>query len=207
VPVDRDQHSGGGGSAAPPPGSNLVGAGVPGDVVAGDVESQSHDSQSHPQAPAAPPPASSSSAAAAAAADQRADDESESGVREAHLGTILAVAPPTQGKLLPDTETIASAADTEIDASVKARQGAPVLLGSGDASTESHAPTSTPGRAEEPLLPGSPPPGSPAAVAVPEVEEDGNAAPVSDFLACIRSPCLRHCVHGAPIGGGGARGS
>jgi hypothetical protein len=120
---------------------------------------------------------------------------------------MLAVAPATQGKLLPDTETIASAADTEIDASVKARQGAPVLLGSGDASTESHAPTSTPGRAEEPLLPGSPPPGSPAAVAVPEVEEDGNAAPVSDFLACIRSPCLRHCVHGAPIGGGGARGS
>jgi hypothetical protein len=24
---------------------------------------------------------------------------------------------------------------------------------------------------------------------------------VSPFLACIGSPCLRHCVHGAPIGG------
>jgi hypothetical protein len=29
------------------------------------------------------------------------------------------------------------------------------------------------------------------------------AAVVSPFLACIGSPCLRHCVHGASIGGGG----
>jgi hypothetical protein len=42
---------------------------------------------------------------------------------------------------------------------------------------------------------------------VQQIVEPDNAAPVSDFLACIRSPCLRHCVHGAPIGGGGARGS
>jgi hypothetical protein len=31
------------------------------------------------------------------------------------------------------------------------------------------------------------------------------AAAVSPFLAWIGSPCLRHCVHGASIGGGGAR--
>jgi hypothetical protein len=30
------------------------------------------------------------------------------------------------------------------------------------------------------------------------------AAAVSRFCACIGSLCLRHCVHGAPIGGGGA---
>jgi hypothetical protein len=30
------------------------------------------------------------------------------------------------------------------------------------------------------------------------------AAAVSAFLAWIRSPCLRHCVHGASIGGGSA---
>jgi hypothetical protein len=29
---------------------------------------------------------------------------------------------------------------------------------------------------------------------------------VSPFLACIGSPCLRHCVHGAPIGGALRRG-
>jgi hypothetical protein len=29
------------------------------------------------------------------------------------------------------------------------------------------------------------------------------AAAVSPFLACIGSPWLRHCVHGASIGGGG----
>eukprot|EP01047_Picozoa_sp_COSAG01_P021479 COSAG01_NODE_1247_length_11073_cov_23.273465_9_plen_104_part_00 len=33
------------------------------------------------------------------------------------------------------------------------------------------------------------------------------AAAVSAFLAWVRSPCLRHCVHGAPIGGGGGAGS
>jgi hypothetical protein len=27
---------------------------------------------------------------------------------------------------------------------------------------------------------------------------------VSHSCACIGSPCLRHCVHGAPIGGGQA---
>jgi hypothetical protein len=32
------------------------------------------------------------------------------------------------------------------------------------------------------------------------------AAAVSAFLAWIGSPCLRHCVHGAPIGGGGGGG-
>jgi hypothetical protein len=33
------------------------------------------------------------------------------------------------------------------------------------------------------------------------------AAAVSHFCACIGSPCLRRCVHGASIGGGGvARG-
>jgi hypothetical protein len=31
----------------------------------------------------------------------------------------------------------------------------------------------------------------------------GAAAAVSPFLACIGSPCIRHCVHGASIGGGG----
>ena len=30
------------------------------------------------------------------------------------------------------------------------------------------------------------------------------ALQVRPFLAGIGSPCLRHCVHGAPIGGGGA---
>jgi hypothetical protein len=33
------------------------------------------------------------------------------------------------------------------------------------------------------------------------------AAAVSAFLAWIRSPCLRHCVHGASIGGGGGGGA
>jgi hypothetical protein len=33
------------------------------------------------------------------------------------------------------------------------------------------------------------------------------AAAVSHSCACIGSPCLRHCVHGAPIGGGGGGGS
>jgi hypothetical protein len=32
------------------------------------------------------------------------------------------------------------------------------------------------------------------------------AAAVSPFLECIGSPCLRHCVHGAPIGSGGGGG-
>eukprot|EP01047_Picozoa_sp_COSAG01_P033062 COSAG01_NODE_2417_length_7736_cov_7.862511_6_plen_121_part_00 len=32
------------------------------------------------------------------------------------------------------------------------------------------------------------------------------AAAVSHSCACIGSPCLRHCVHGASIGGGGAEG-
>jgi hypothetical protein len=30
-------------------------------------------------------------------------------------------------------------------------------------------------------------------------------AAVSRFCACIGSLCLRHCVHGAPIGGGGGQ--
>jgi hypothetical protein len=33
---------------------------------------------------------------------------------------------------------------------------------------------------------------------------DGAPAAVSRLCACIGSPCLRHCVHGASIGGGGA---
>jgi hypothetical protein len=32
------------------------------------------------------------------------------------------------------------------------------------------------------------------------------AAAVSPLLACIGSPCLRHSVHGASIGGGGGDG-
>jgi hypothetical protein len=48
-----------------------------------------------------------------------------------------------------------------------------------------------------------------AAAAAAEAESGGGAAAaaVSAFLAwVIRSPCLRHCVHGAPIGGGGGGG-
>jgi hypothetical protein len=33
------------------------------------------------------------------------------------------------------------------------------------------------------------------------------AAAVSHSCACIGSPCLRRCVHGAPIGGGGGGGA
>jgi hypothetical protein len=33
------------------------------------------------------------------------------------------------------------------------------------------------------------------------------AAAVSHSCACTESPCLRHCVHGASIGGGGGGGS
>jgi hypothetical protein len=33
------------------------------------------------------------------------------------------------------------------------------------------------------------------------------AAAVSHFCACIGSPCLRQCVHGAPIGGSGGGGA
>jgi hypothetical protein len=32
------------------------------------------------------------------------------------------------------------------------------------------------------------------------------AVAVSHSCACTESPCLRHCVHGAPIGGGGGGG-
>jgi hypothetical protein len=39
--------------------------------------------------------------------------------------------------------------------------------------------------------------------AEPEDGEPTTAAAVSRFCACIGSPCLRHCVRGASIGGGG----
>eukprot|EP01047_Picozoa_sp_COSAG01_P012761 COSAG01_NODE_582_length_15201_cov_7.218315_23_plen_149_part_00 len=37
--------------------------------------------------------------------------------------------------------------------------------------------------------------------------ELGQPLAVSHFCACIGSPCLRQCVHGAPIGGGSGPGA
>jgi hypothetical protein len=41
------------------------------------------------------------------------------------------------------------------------------------------------------------------AAALAALSEEHAAATVSHSCVCIGSPCLRHCVHDASIGGGG----
>jgi hypothetical protein len=61
-------------------------------------------------------------------------------------------------------------------------------------------PPPTPARAAPPP---PPPPVRPARGGARPVSAAAAAAAVSRSCACIGSPCLRHCVHGAPVGGGG----
>jgi hypothetical protein len=58
-----------------------------------------------------------------------------------------------------------------------------------------------------PGAPTAPRPGAPPTAPMPQVARPGAPAAVSRcLLACIGSPCLRHCVHGASIGGDGGGG-
>jgi hypothetical protein len=58
------------------------------------------------------------------------------------------------------------------------------------------------GWALQQALGGSTAPGTLSALGGALSFADPAAAAVSHSCACIGSPCLRHCVHGAPIGGG-----
>jgi hypothetical protein len=53
---------------------------------------------------------------------------------------------------------------------------------------------------------GEPEPEEGAAAMDAEAAAEQEAAAVSHSCACIGLPCLRHCVHGASIGGGGGAG-